>query len=131
FSVGINRAVDVLAEKKAKGFSRPKPGALKDLGPHPEGGGNIQIMSGRYGPYVKFGKINATLPRNADPQAYSLEEAMALIAAKASKSGTATGKKAKVPAKKAPAKKAAAKKPGARKGIKGKKAKPAQADAAE
>ncbi len=42
-------------------------------------------MSGRYGPYVKFGKVNATLPRDADPQSYSLEEAIALIAAKAGK----------------------------------------------
>jgi DNA topoisomerase-1 len=107
FTVGINRAVDILAQKKARGFSRARANALKDLGPHPEGGGSIQIMSGRYGPYVKFGKVNATLPRDADPQSYSLEEAIALIAAKAGKPG---GKK-KTAAKKTPAKKAAAKKP--------------------
>ncbi|MFO1121036.1 MAG: type I DNA topoisomerase [Hyphomicrobiales bacterium] len=107
FTVGINRAVDILAQKKARGFSRARANALKDLGPHPEGGGSIQIMSGRYGPYVKFGKVNATLPRDADPQSYSLEEAIALIAAKAGKPG---GKK-KAAAKKTPAKKAATKKP--------------------
>ncbi len=107
FTVGINRAVDILAQKKARGFTRARAGALKDLGPHPEGGGSIQIMSGRYGPYVKFGKVNATLPRDADPQAYSLEEAIALIAAKA---GKPSGKK-KAAAKKPAAKKAAAKKP--------------------
>jgi DNA topoisomerase-1 len=111
FTVGINRAVDILAQKKARGFTRARPGALKDLGVHPEGGGSIQIMSGRYGPYVKFGKINATLPRGADPQSYSLEEAIALIAAKA---GNPTGKK-KSAAKKAPAKKVSAKKPGTKK----------------
>jgi len=111
FTIGINRAVDLLAEKKAKGFSRPKPGALKDLGPHPNGGGNVQVMSGRYGPYVKFGKVNATLPRETDPQAVTMEQALALIAARAEK--PTPGKK--TPAKKAAAKKSAAKKVPARK----------------
>jgi len=107
FSVGINRAVDLLAQKKAKGFSRARPGALKDLGPHPEGGGNLQVMSGRYGPYVKFGKVNATLPKDSDPQLLTVEEAIALIAARAGKS---PAKKKKAPAKKA-AKPKKAKKP--------------------
>jgi RecB family exonuclease len=78
FTIGINRAVDVLAEKKARGFQRPKANALKDLGDHPSGGGTIQVMSGRYGPYVKFGKVNATLPRDKDPQTLTVEEAVAL-----------------------------------------------------
>jgi DNA topoisomerase-1 len=107
FTIGINRAVDLLAEKKAKGFSRPKPGALKDLGPHPAGGGNIQVMNGRYGAYVKFGKVNATLPKGSDPQALTLDEAVALIAAK---SGKEPAVRKKVPAKKAIAKKTPAKK---------------------
>ena len=85
FTVGINRAVDMLAQKKAKSFLRARLGALKDLGRHPAGGGNIQVMSGRYGPYVKFGKINATLPRDLDPQAVTLDEAISLIAARAGK----------------------------------------------
>ena len=104
----------MLAQKKAKGFSRPKQGALKDLGPHPEGGGNIQVMSGRYGPYVKFGKVNATLPRDSDPQALTVDEALMLIAARAGKS----------PVKKKPAKKPAVKKAPAKKAAKPKKAKP-------
>ena len=66
--------MDVLAEKKARGFQRPKAGALKDLGAHPDGGGNIQVMSGRYGPYVKFGKVNATLPKDKDPQTLTVEK---------------------------------------------------------
>ena len=107
FTIGINRAVDILAEKKAKGFSRPKPGALKDLGPHPDGGGNIQVLSGRYGPYVKHGKVNATLPRDSDPQALTVDEALALLAARAGKSPA----KRKPPAKKAAPKKTARKKP--------------------
>ena len=107
FTVGINRAVDILAEKKAKGFSRPKPGALKELGPHPAGGGNIQIMGGKYGAYVKFGKVNATLPKGSDPQTLTVDEAVALIAAKSGKEPAA---RKKAPAKKAAAKKAVAKK---------------------
>ncbi len=98
FTVGINRAVDILAEKKLRGFSRPKAGALKDLGPHPAGGGNLQIMSGKYGPYVKFGKINATLPKDTDPQALTVEEAVALVNDRA---GKAPASKRKAPAKKA------------------------------
>lgn len=99
FTIGINRAVDVLAQKKLRGFQRPKANALKDLGAHPDGGGAVQVMSGRYGPYVKFGKVNATLPRDKDPQTLTMEEALALIAARQDK-GPAR--------KKTPAKKAAA-----------------------
>ncbi len=102
FTVGINRAVDMLAAKKAKGFVRARPGALKDLGAHPAGGGNIHVMSGRYGPYVKFGKINATLPRDMDPQTVTVDEAIALIAARAGKEPA----KKKAAAKKAKPKKA-------------------------
>jgi len=108
FTIGINRAVAMLAEKKAKGFVRSRPGALKDLGAHPQGGGNIQVMSGRYGPYVKFGKINATLPRDMDSQALTLDEAISLIAARAGKEPAKkrTRAKKKPTAKKATSKKA-------------------------
>jgi DNA topoisomerase-1 len=92
FSVGINRAVDLLARKKTRP-SRGSRSALKILGDHPEGG-KIQIMSGRYGPYVKWNRINATLPKEADPQSVTLEQALGLIAAKASKG------RAKKPARK-------------------------------
>jgi DNA topoisomerase-1 len=64
------------------------------------------VMSGRYGPYVKFGKVNATLPKDKDPQSLTVEEAVALIAEREAK-GPSTKKKA--PAKKAAAKKAAPK----------------------
>jgi DNA topoisomerase-1 len=111
FTIGINRAVDMLAEKKARGFQRPKAGALKDLGPHPSGGGNIQVMKGRYGPYVKFGKVNATLPRDKEPEALTLEEAVALIT---EREGKSPAKKKAAPKKAAP-KKAAAKKPASKK----------------
>jgi DNA topoisomerase I len=93
FTVGLNRAVDLLAQKKANGGARRgRPGALRDLGAHPEGG-PVHVMSGRYGPYVKWGKINATIPPDNTPEAITLEQALELIAARA-------GKGAKKPAKK-------------------------------
>ncbi|WP_299814307.1 type I DNA topoisomerase [uncultured Roseibium sp.] len=104
FSVGINRAVDALAEKRAKTGGRSAATPLKELGEHPDGG-PINVYDGRYGPYVKHGKINATLPKDSDPTAVTLEQALELIAAKASKGG-----KGKTAAKKTAAKKPAAKK---------------------
>lgn len=100
FTVGLNRAVTVIAEKAAKGGGRRAAAApLKQLGDHPDLGGPITVKDGRYGPYVNHGKINATLPNDKDPQSVTLEEALELIAAKA-------GKTKKTPAKKkAPAKK--------------------------
>jgi DNA topoisomerase I len=84
FSVGINRAVALLAEKKAGAgqgrFQRAAPTVLKELGEHPNEGGKVQVLSGRYGPYVKHGDVNATLPRDKDPAALTLPDAVALIA---------------------------------------------------
>lgn len=112
FDIGLNRAVTLLAEKRAAGprGRGASAAALKDLGAHPETGEPVQVMAGRFGPYVKSGKINATLPKGTTPEALTMEEALPLLAAKA---GAAPKKKAA--AKKAPAKKAAAKKPAAKK----------------
>jgi len=112
FEVGINRAVTVLAEKAAKGGrARATPAALANLGDHPQGGA-VTVRDGRYGAYVNWGKINATLPKDKDPGSITFEEAIALITAKLEKTG-ATKKKA--PAKKVTAKKAAPKKTTAKK----------------
>jgi len=89
FSVGINRAVVLLAEKKAGGgkgrFQRAAPTVLKELGEHPSEGGKVQVLSGRYGPYVKHGDVNATLPRGREPAALSIDEAVQLIAERVAK----------------------------------------------
>jgi len=95
------------------------------------GGGAITVRDGKYGPYVNWGKVNATLPKGTDPQAITVEEALALIAAKAGKSGGTT-KKAPAKAKTAAAgakatkttakPKAAAKKPAAKTAAKKKSA---------
>lgn len=106
FSIGINRAVTVIAEKIAKGPGRGRTPAasLKDLGDHPDGGGKITVRDGRYGPYVNFGKINATLPKGKEPTSVTLEEALELIAAKAAKGGKKpAARKKKKTAKKAKA----------------------------
>jgi DNA topoisomerase-1 len=135
FDVGINRAVMLIAEKVSgggRGFRRGGAQVLKDLGEHPGEGGKIQVLNGRYGPYVKHGKVNATVPKGKDPEKLTVEEAVQLIEERAAKSGakkkaapkkkaaakkTATKKTAakKAPAKKAAAKKTAAKKTGAKK----------------
>jgi DNA topoisomerase I len=125
FTVGLNRAVDLLAEKRAKGPSaRRTAAALRDLGEHPDGG-KVQVFGGRYGAYVKHDKTNATIPPDKTLESITLEEALALIAERAAKGGKPA--KAKKAAKKAPAKKAAkkvaAKKTPAKKAAKVKRAK--------
>ncbi|WP_111559801.1 type I DNA topoisomerase [Paracoccus sediminilitoris] len=112
FTIGMNRAVEVLAAKQTRGRGAAAA-PLKELGDHPDGGA-IQVMSGRYGPYVKWEKINATLPRDVEPADLTVEQALELIAAKAAKSP----KKA---AKKPAAKKSAAKKPATKKATAAKK----------
>ena len=121
FTIGLNRAVDMLAEKRAKGpGSRRTPAALRELGDHPDGG-KVQVFSGKYGPYIKHEKTNATIPKDYTAEAITLEQALMLIAERAAKGGPVKAKKApakKAAAKKAPAKKAAkkaAKKPTAKK----------------
>ena len=115
FDVGINRAVTLIAEKVAgggRGFRRGSAQVLKDLGEHPDEGGKIQVLNGRYGPYVKHGKVNATVPKVKDPEQLTVDEAVQLIEERAAKSGA---KKKAAPKKKAAAKKTAAKKAAAKK----------------
>ncbi len=111
FEIGMNRAVELLAQKRANpGRGRGAAAkALRELGEHPEGGGAIAIMEGRYGPYVKWEKVNATLPDGVDPKDVTLAQAVTLIAEKAAKSGK------KAPTRKAAPKKTAAKKTTAKK----------------
>ncbi|MBA9082309.1 MULTISPECIES: type I DNA topoisomerase [Bartonella] len=85
FEIGINRAVTVLAEKQENKTKRGRttPEALITLGEHPEGG-TVTVRDGRYGLYVNWGKINATLPKDKDPTDVTLSEALDLLLAKAS-----------------------------------------------
>ncbi|MBA4747343.1 MAG: type I DNA topoisomerase [Sphingopyxis sp.] len=113
FEIGMNAAVTRIAEA-ASGGGRGKTEPLKTFGAHPVSGGEMKLMAGRFGPYVTDGTTNATLPKTADPDAMTAEEAVALIDARAAKGPAAKGKK-KAAAKKAPAKKPAPKKPAAKK----------------
>ena len=74
---------------------------LRELGEHPDGGA-VAVYEGRYGPYVKWEKVNATLPKELSPEAVTLEQALELVAAKAPKGGKRPARKAA--AAKAPAK---------------------------
>ncbi len=113
FETGMNAAVVKLAEAaaaKAAG-GRPQRGvatALAELGAHPGSGAAVRVLAGRYGPYITDGTTNANVPKGAEPTAVTLDEAIALLAARAAAGPSKKGKKA-------PAKKAAAKKPAAKK----------------
>lgn len=121
-SVGMNRAMELLSQARGKAAAGP----LKTLGEHD--GKPVTVHEGRYGPYVAREKVYATLPKGTDPLTVTLEQAIALVQAKAAKSPAKPARKAaakkapaaegeakKPAAKKAPAKKAAAKKPAAKK----------------
>jgi DNA topoisomerase I len=114
---GMNRAVEVLAQKAQRGGRAPAAAPLRELGEHPSGGA-VQVMPGKYGPYVKWDKVNATLPKDLLPEDVTLDEALVLIAEKAGKGGKKPARKAtgaKAPAKAATKKKAAPKKAAAKK----------------
>jgi len=101
FEIALDRAVALLAEPKVFGGR----GALKVLGKHPDDGQAVALYSGRYGPYVKHGKVNATLPDEGMIATVTLDEAVELLAAKSGKGGKAKKAAAKPKAKaKAPAK---------------------------
>ena len=115
FETGMNSAVAKLAEAANRGGTRTAAEPLNTFGPHPESGGEMKLMAGRYGPYVTDGTTNATLPRDKAPEDLTVEEAAALITERAAR-GPAKGKgRKKAPAKKAAPKAAAAKKPAAKK----------------
>ena len=116
FEVGLNRAVAVLAEKRAGGVGRRgEAAALKELGAHPADGAPVRVLSGRYGPYVKHGATNANVPRGADPQEITLEQAVALLAERVAKGGGGKKKPARAAKAKSGPKAAGAKKPAAKK----------------
>jgi DNA topoisomerase I len=110
-SIGMNRAVEVLAQKRARGGGRTAATPLRELGEHPEGG-TVGVYDGRYGPYVKWEKVNATLPEEISKDSVTLDQALELIAARtpgkaARKSAKTSGKTAAKPAAKTKAKKPA------------------------
>ncbi|ADM10107.1 DNA topoisomerase I [Parvularcula bermudensis HTCC2503] len=112
FDIGINRAVAVLEDKKAnprgRGRSAAKP--QRELGNHPDTDELVAVYDGRYGPYVKHQKTNATIPQGVDPAEITLEQALELISAREAKKPTKKKKTAKKKSAKKPAKKKTTKK---------------------
>jgi DNA topoisomerase-1 len=100
FEIGLNRAVTLLAEKKARGPGRRGAQTLKELGNNAEGAA-IKVLKGKFGPYVSDGSTNATLPEGTEPDSVTLEQALTLIAERAAKGGKKPKKaaKAKAPSK--------------------------------
>ncbi|MDE2260581.1 MAG: type I DNA topoisomerase [Betaproteobacteria bacterium] len=95
FDIALERALQILAEPKGVGR-----GSLRQLGVDPVNQQPVGIFSGRYGPYVKQGKINATLPNGVNIETLTLEEALLLLAEKAAKTGKPAPKKKAVAKKK-------------------------------
>ena len=86
FTIGMNRAVELISDKALK-TGRSKLTPLKELGDHPAKGGSINVMDGKYGPYVKWEKINATIPKDIDPLNVDIEIALKLIEERITKNG--------------------------------------------
>ena len=86
-TVGLNRAVTLIEEKRAKGPRKGRFGADpgRALGDHPDKGGPIVVKNGRYGPYVSHDGVNATLPSDMTPEAITLEQAVGLLDARAAR----------------------------------------------
>ncbi|MDC1082814.1 type I DNA topoisomerase [Candidatus Pelagibacter sp.] len=76
FSIGLNRAITLIAEAKP---GRMSSSIIKDLGEHPEDKKPVRIMKGQYGPYIKYKSLNATIPEEKDPLELNMEEALILI----------------------------------------------------
>ena len=112
FTITFERALEIIAQpKRGRGGAK----ALKVLGKHPDDETEIAVFDGRYGPYVKWNKVNASLPEDVTPDDITLEQALELIEAKAPKKKKKKAAKKKTAKKKVAKKKAATKKKTAKK----------------
>ncbi|OJZ17506.1 MAG: DNA topoisomerase I [Thiobacillus sp. 65-29] len=116
YEIDLPRALEVLAMERAPRGADSAAAVLKNLGPHPDDGKDITVRSGRYGPYVKHGTTNATLPKDITPEEITLAEALDLIAARVARGpAKKPARKAAAPKKAAAGGKAETKKPAAKK----------------
>ncbi len=93
FEIGINRAVSLLAN--AKPGRLKSSSEIKTLGDHPDDKKPVKVMKGKFGPYIKYKTINATIPDQYDPETISMDEALDLIERKLEKDGKSKKKKVK------------------------------------
>ncbi len=93
-TIGGNRAIDLIVQKESGGGGSRFAGAGSDpgrsLGDHPQGGA-VSVKAGRFGPYVSWNKVNATIPKAIDPATLTLDAAVELLAAKGAGGGSAGG----------------------------------------
>jgi len=85
-TIGLDRSVELLSQARAKASATP----LRELGPHPKDKEPVNIFEGKYGPYVKHGKVNATIPKDKDPTQITIEEAVDWLAEREAKGGGKT-----------------------------------------
>ncbi|MEM9349096.1 MAG: topoisomerase C-terminal repeat-containing protein, partial [Pseudomonadota bacterium] len=100
WEIGMNRAVEVIASKPKRGQRGQAATPVRELGEHPEAGGPVNVFKGKYGPYVKWEKINATIPEAVEIDDLTMAQAVDLIAERAAKSGKKVTKKKTAPRKK-------------------------------
>ncbi|MBP1605907.1 MAG: topA, partial [Acidobacteria bacterium] len=80
FTVSLDHALELLRQpKRARRQARPSRTVLRELGPHPDSGAVVKLMSGRYGPYVTDGTTNATVPKGTNPDSVALEQAVVML----------------------------------------------------
>ncbi|MFN9081603.1 MAG: type I DNA topoisomerase [Planctomyces sp.] len=89
----LNVPLDVAVEMLRNTRRKSAPVALKELGPHPEDQAPVQIFEGRYGPYVKHGSVNATVPKETDPASVTMEQALQWLAARVASGGKSAGRR--------------------------------------
>jgi DNA topoisomerase-1 len=112
-SIGLNRAVTLIAEKKLNPGKGRRFGADpgRPLGDHPDKGGPVVVKKGRYGPYVSHDGVNATLPSDMTPETVTLEQALPLLDARAASGASKSKGKGKAPSKRRSAPRKSAPKP--------------------
>ena len=97
FSIGINKAITLIAEAKP---GRRSSNEIKNLGEHPEDKKPVKVMKGQFGPYIKYKTINATIPDDKDPDDITMEEALIYIDKRLQYDAEKKGKKIKKTKKK-------------------------------
>jgi DNA topoisomerase I len=91
FEVGLDEALELLRQEKPSRRGGRK--VLRELGSHPESGAGVQLLEGRYGPYVTDGTTNASLPKDANADEVTLDRAIELLKAREGAPTSGRGRK--------------------------------------
>ena len=99
FDISLAQAVELLSQEKSTRRRAARPEPLKSLGKHPETNVELKVLSGRYGPYVTDGEVNASLPKDTEPESLTVEQAVDLLRARAARIAEGGGPKRRARAK--------------------------------